>query len=130
MDLQSAEISPVTFVRRESVAISVAMESSLAADAAPLTSDNGSERRAFSIGEVQKNDLSEMPTYFSSRIYCIKCGYVPTGQENRRSRNVCNVQPRWLHFHGRNDSSVIAQIIPIIGSAILLCPCPICQNKN
>jgi hypothetical protein len=54
MDPQSAEISPVTFVRRESAAISVAMESSLAADAAPLTSDNGSERRAFSIGEVQK----------------------------------------------------------------------------
>jgi hypothetical protein len=54
MDLQPAEISPVTLVSRESAAISVAMESSLAADAATLTSGNGSERRAFSIEEVQK----------------------------------------------------------------------------
>ncbi len=58
MDLQSAEISPVTFVRRESAAISVAMESSVAADAATLTSDNGSERRAFSIGEVLVRDAN------------------------------------------------------------------------
>jgi len=82
MDLQSAEISPVTFVRRESAAISVAMESSLAADAAPLTSDNGSERRAFSIGEVQKLTCPRCQHTFPVEFYCIKCGYVPTGQEN------------------------------------------------
>ncbi len=90
MDPQSAEISPVTFVRRESAAISVAMESSVAADAATLTSDNGSERRAFSIGEVQKMTCPRCLHTFPVEFYCIKCGYVPTGQENRRSRNVCN----------------------------------------
>ena len=59
----------MTLVSRESAAISIAMKSSLAAHAATLTSDDGSERRAFSIeDEVQKNDLSEMPTYLSSRI--------------------------------------------------------------
>ena len=82
MDLQSAEISPVTFVSRESAAISVAMESSLAADAATLTSDNGSERRAWSIGEVQRMSCPRCLHAFPVGFYCTKCGYVPTGQEN------------------------------------------------
>jgi hypothetical protein len=90
MDLQSAEISPVTLVSRESAAISVAMESSLAADVATLISDDGSGRRAFSIGEVQKMTCPRCLHTFPVEFYCIKCGYVPTGQENRRSRNVCN----------------------------------------
>lgn len=82
MDLQSAEISPVTLVSRESAAISVAMESSLAADAATLTSDNGSERRAFSIGEVQNMTRPRCQHTFPVGFYCIECGYVPTSREN------------------------------------------------
>ena len=82
MDLQSAEISAVTFVSREGAAISVAMESSFAADLAPLTSDNGLERRAFSIGEVQKMTCPKCQHSFPVEFYCIKCGYVPTDQKN------------------------------------------------
>ena len=82
MDLQSAEISPVTLVSRESAAISVAMESSLGADAATLTSGNGSERRAFLIGEVQKITCRRCQYTFPVGFYCTKCGYVSTSREN------------------------------------------------
>ena len=93
MDLQSAEISPVTLVSRESAAISVAMESSLAADVATLISDDGSGRRAFPIEiEVQRMSCPRCQYTFPVGFYCTKCGYVPADQENRRSRNVCNEQ--------------------------------------
>jgi len=77
MDLQSAEISPVTLVSRESAAISVAMESSLAADAATLTSDNGSERRAFSIGEVQNMLVRDANTPFQSDFIVLSAATYP-----------------------------------------------------
>jgi hypothetical protein len=83
MDLQSAEISPVTLVSRESAAISVAMESSLAADVATLISDDGSGRRAFPIEiEVQRMSCPRCQHTFPVGFYCTKCGYVPAGQEN------------------------------------------------
>jgi hypothetical protein len=90
MNAHSAEKTTIALVRRESAAISVAMESSLAADAATLTSDNGSERRALSIGEVQRMSCPRCQHTFPVGFYCIRCGYVPTGQENRRSTNVCS----------------------------------------
>jgi hypothetical protein len=74
-------ISPLTFVRRASAAISIAMESSLAADAATLTSDNGSERRAVSIGEVQKMTCPRCLHTFPVEFYCIKCGCVPRARK-------------------------------------------------
>src|SRR6266851_2735697 len=38
------------------------------------------------------------------------------------------LQPQWLYFYGRNDFSIVAHIIPIIGSAIFAAL--ICQNNR
>ena len=38
------------------------------------------------------------------------------------------LQPQWLYFYGRNDFSIVAHIIPVIGSAIFATL--ICQNNR
>ena len=90
MNAHSAEKTTIALVSRESAAIGIVLESCVAGSVATLISDDGSGRCAFSIGEVQKMTCPRCLHTFPVEFYCIKCGYVPTGQENRRSRNVCN----------------------------------------
>ena len=54
MNADSAEKTTIALVSAESAAIGIVLESCVAGPVATLISDNGSERRALSIGEVQR----------------------------------------------------------------------------
>ena len=83
MNADSAEKTTIALVSAESAAIGIVLESCVAGPVATLISDNGSERRAFPIEiEVQRMSCPRCQHTFPVGFYCIKCGYVPAGQEN------------------------------------------------
>jgi hypothetical protein len=82
MNTHSAEKNTIALVSGESAATGIVLESCVAGPVATLISDDGSGRRAFSIGEVQKMTCPRCQYTFPVGFYCIECGYVPTSREN------------------------------------------------